>query len=164
MERGIWYNQRKSGGESMETVVRAAELIASDISMFMMTLLLLVFNDWMAVSEGRRLLHDFLIGAGNRQSAARRRAQQSARDRVLMGYVRQYLKRWKQEFDRFHRLYLLHLMSLIPQYALVFLLTAFGAIGGYFMMLCIVMKVSLNWYYRLQFNGLRISKYRNGRK
>lgn len=148
----------------METIIHAAHLIATDVSMFMLTLVFLLFCDWMAVSDGRRLLYDFLIGAGNRESAARRRAEQTRRDRFLMGYIRQYLKRWKKEFDHFHRLYLFHLMTLIPQYALVMVLVCFGAVGGYFMLLCIVVKACLNWYYTLQFNGNRVSKYRNGRK
>ena len=164
MERGVWYNKRKRGGEPMETIMRAADLIATDISMFMLTLILLIFCDWMAVSDGRRLLYDFLIGAGNRQSAARRRAEQTRRNRFLMGYIRQYLKRRQKEFDRFHKLYLLHLITLIPQYVLVVILVCFGSVGGYFMMLCITVKACLNWYYILQFNGNRASKYRNGRK
>jgi len=78
---------------------------------------LLVLLDTIAISSLRRFLYDFLIGAGNRKTARKIYRQRSLKDRVFLGFIKSFLKSHRSVFDVYHWIYLMELVSLVPQYA-----------------------------------------------
>ena len=78
---------------------------------------LLVLLDTIAISSLRRFLYDFLIGAGNRKTARKIYRQRSLKDRVFLGFIKSFLKSHRSVFDVYHWVYLVELVSLVPQYA-----------------------------------------------
>lgn len=78
---------------------------------------LLVLLDTIAISSLRRFLYDFLIGAGNRKTARKIYRQRSLKDRVFLGFIKSFLKSHRSVFDVYHWIYLVELVSLVPQYA-----------------------------------------------
>lgn len=78
---------------------------------------LLVLLDTIAISSLRRFLYDFLIGAGNRKTARKIYRQRSLKDRVFLGFIKSFLKNHRSVFDVYHWIYLMELVSLVPQYA-----------------------------------------------
>ena len=79
--------------------------------------LMLILTDGIALIDLRDLLKDFLIGARNKKSAQRIHSEQNWVDRVGMGYIKPYLKRWHREYAFFRWIYLTDLFTLLPQYA-----------------------------------------------
>ncbi len=79
--------------------------------------LMLILTDGIALIDLRDLLKDFLIGARNKKSAQRIHSEQKWVDRVGMGYIKPYLKRWHREYAFFRWIYLTDLFTLLPQYA-----------------------------------------------
>lgn len=80
---------------------------------------LLVLLDTIAISSLRRFLYDFLIGAGNRKTAGKIYRQRSLKDRVFLGFIKSFLKSHRSVFDVYHWIYLVELVSLVPQYAIL---------------------------------------------
>ncbi len=123
-------------------------------------IILLALLDGIALVGLRDILMDFLVGARNRKSARRIHREQKWVDRVGMGYIKPYLKRWHRDFAFFRGLYLADLFTLIPQYAAcmcVFLLAG----GGFhiLMYVLIAVKLLLCLFLRLQQDSLRRTKY-----
>ena len=77
----------------------------------------LLLIDGIAIWDLRELLRDFLIGARNRKSMQKIHAQQSLWQRITLGYIFPYLKRYHRDFRFFRGLYLAELLSLLPQAA-----------------------------------------------
>ncbi len=75
----------------------------------------LLLFDGIAIWDLRELLRDFLIGARNRKSMQKIHAQQSLWQRITLGYIFPYLKRYHRDFRFFRGLYLAELLSLLPQ-------------------------------------------------
>ena len=129
--------------------------------------LLLALLDAIAVSDLRDILNDFLIGARNRKSARKIYREQPPRERVFLGYIRGYLKRHTAAFQVFRGIYLTELLSLIPQYAILFAVFLFRGPQDRFlviyMLAVIAVKAGLNLFLRLQVDGSRRSRYREGK-
>ena len=132
-----------------------------------LAVLLLALLDAIAVSALRDILNDFLIGARNRKSARKIYREQSPRERLFLGYIRGYLKRHTAAFQVFRGIYLAELLSLIPQYAILFAVFLFRGpqdrfLAIYMLTVCAV-KAGLNLFLRLQVDGGRRSRYREGK-
>ncbi len=125
---------------------------------------LLALLDAIAISSLRSILNDFLIGARNRKSARKIYSQQSLQDRVLLGFIKSFLKSHILAFDVYHRVYLVEILSLVPQY--VFLLAfymLYGIQNKFLLFSLIAIKGLLNLILRFQVDSLMRSKYRNGK-
>ena len=121
---------------------------------------LLILLDGLLLSDARRLLLDFLIGQRNRKNAMRIHAEQSLRDRILMGYIAPMLKKHQKAFRGFRILYLILLYSLVPQYAAVILIHIFAPdILWYAMGALLILRFLLTVYYRLELGPNRVSVY-----
>ena len=125
---------------------------------------LLVLLDTIAISSLRRFLYDFLIGAGNRKTAGKIYRQRSLKDRVFLGFIKSFLKSHRSVFDVYHWIYLMELVSLVPQYAtLLAVYVLYGVQNNILIFSLIAVKGLLCLVIRFQVDSLMRSRYRNGK-
>ncbi len=125
---------------------------------------LLVLLDTIAISSLRRFLYDFLIGAGNRKTARKIYRQRSLKDRVFLGFIKSFLKSHRSVFDVYHWIYLVELVSLVPQYAtLLAVYVLYGVQNNILIFSLIAVKGLLCLMVRFQVDSLMRSRYRNGK-
>lgn len=125
---------------------------------------LLVLLDTIAISSLRRFLYDFLIGAGNRKTAGKIYRQRSLKDRVFLGFIKSFLKSHRSVFDVYHWIYLMELVSLVPQYAtLLAVYVLYGVQNNILIFSLIAVKGLLCLMIRFQVDSLMRSRYRNGK-
>ena len=120
----------------------------------------LLLIDGIAIWDLRELLRDFLIGARNRKSMQKIHAQQSLWQRITLGYIFPYLKRYHRDFRFFRGLYLAELLSLLPQAAALLWLQ----LSGYpswktVLYIFLGIKACLFLFLRLQQDAQRRTKY-----
>lgn len=121
---------------------------------------LIVLLDIIIISDARRLLLDFLIGQRNRKNAMQIHSEQIFKNRVLMGYIYPMLKKNKKTFKKYHRLYLVVLYSLLPQYiAIVCIHILVPDILKYVAGAYLLIRLLLAVLYRLELGPQRISVY-----
>ena len=125
---------------------------------------LLVLLDTIAISSLRRFLYDFLIGAGNRKTAMKIYRQRSLKDRVFLGFIKSFLKSHRSVFDVYHWIYLVELVSLVPQYAILLAVyVLYGVQNNILIFSLIAVKGLLCLVIRFQVDSLMRSRYRNGK-
>lgn len=125
---------------------------------------LLVLLDTIAISSLRRFLYDFLIGAGNRKTARKIYRQRSLKDRVFLGFIKSFLKSHRSVFDVYHWIYLMELVSLVPQYAILLAVyVLYGVQNNILIFPLIAVKGLLCLVIRFQVDSLMRSRYRNGK-
>lgn len=125
---------------------------------------LLVLLDTIAISSLRRFLYDFLIGAGNRKTAEKIYRQRSLKDRVFLGFIKSFLKSHRSVFDVYHWIYLMELVSLVPQYAILLAVyVLYGVQNNILIFSLIAVKGLLCLMVRFQVDSLMRSRYRNGK-
>lgn len=125
---------------------------------------LLVLLDTTAISSLRRFLYDFLIGAGNRKTARKIYRQRSLKDRVFLGFIKSFLKSHRSVFDVYHWIYLVELVSLVPQYAILLAVyVLYGVQNNILIFSLIAVKGLLCLVIRFQVDSLMRSRYRNGK-
>jgi hypothetical protein len=125
---------------------------------------LLVLLDTIAISSLRRFLYDFLIGAGNRKTARKIYRQRSLKDRVFLGFIKSFLKSHRSVFDVYHWIYLMELVSLVPQYAILLAVyVLYGVQNNILIFSLIAVKGLLCLVIRFQVDSLMRSRYRNGK-
>ncbi len=125
---------------------------------------LLVLLDTIAISSLRRFLYDFLIGAGNRKTAGKTYRQRSLKDRVFLGFIKSFLKSHRSVFDVYHWIYLMELVSLVPQYAILLAVyVLYGVQNNILIFSLIAVKGLLCLVIRFQVDSLMRSRYRNGK-
>lgn len=125
---------------------------------------LLVLLDTIAIRSLRRFLYDFLIGAGNRKTAGKIYRQRSLKDRVFLGFIKSFLKSHRSVFDVYHWIYLMELVSLVPQYAILLAVyVLYGVQNNILIFSLIAVKGLLCLVIRFQVDSLMRSRYRNGK-
>lgn len=125
---------------------------------------LLVLLDTIAIRSLRRFLYDFLIGAGNRKAARKIYRQRSLKDRVFLGFIKSFLKSHRSVFDVYHWIYLMELVSLVPQYAILLAVyVLYGVQNNILIFSLIAVKGLLCLVIRFQVDSLMRSRYRNGK-
>lgn len=125
---------------------------------------LLVLLDTIAISSLRRFLYDFLIGAGNRKTARKIYRQRSLKNRVFLGFIKSFLKSHRSVFDVYHWIYLVELVSLVPQYAILLAVyVLYGVQNNILIFSLIAVKGLLCLVIRFQVDSLMRSRYRNGK-
>ena len=121
---------------------------------------LLVLFDIIIISDARRILLDFLIGQRNRKNAIQIHSEQTFKNRVHMGYIYPMLNNHQKTFKKYHILYLLVLCSLVPQYVTIVLIqTLVPNIIKYIVAFCLIVRLLLAIFYRLELGPQRISVY-----
>lgn len=126
---------------------------------------LLLTTDSIVLSDARRLLLDFLIGQRNRKNANKIHKQQSFQDKVTMRYIKPMLKKNVSAFKNYHLLYMILLISLIPQY-IVIVLAQILLPDYVWCVFCffLAIKFILAVYYRLELGSLKMSVYAQKKK
>ena len=125
---------------------------------------ILALLDAVAISSLRRFLNDFLIGARNRKSARKICSQQSLKDRVFLGFIKSFLKSHRLAFNVYHWIYLVELVSLVPQYAILLAVyMLYGMQNNVLILSLIAIKGLLCLIIRFQVDSLMRSRYRNGK-
>ena len=123
-------------------------------------LIALLLLDGVVISDARRLLMDFLIGQRNRKNARKIHAQQTLRDRITLRYIKTMLKKYRSAFEKFYLLYMVLLVTLLPQYAAAIAsCVVLGDSARYVLYGFLIVKALLAVFYRLQFDSLHISVY-----
>ena len=121
---------------------------------------LFLFMDILILSDGRRVLFDFLIGRRNRKSAKKIHGEQTDWDRLTMNYIEPMLKKHKKEFHRFHVLYKVLLYSLVPRFVvlglvhILFTNAVWYVYGSYF-----AIQIGISAVYRIVLGANRRSVY-----
>ena len=134
------------------------------VVLYVVLLVLLVLLDTIAISSLRRFLYDFLIGAGNRKTARKIYRQRSLKDRVFLGFIKSFLKSHRSVFDVYHWIYLMELVSLVPQYAILLAVyVLYGVQNNILIFSLIAVKGLLCLVIRFQVDSLMRSRYRNGK-
>ena len=87
-------------------------IIILDVTMILM--------DSIVITDLRRLLLDFLIGARNHKSIRKIHKKQPLKERITLSYIKSYLKKYQSDFKLYHTIYLIYLIIIIPQYILLF--------------------------------------------
>ena len=117
--------------------------------------ILLVLLDCITITSFRRLLVGILIDARNRKSADRINKEQTSLSKITLSYIPDYLKRNIKYFKKFHFLYLVDLYSLVPQYFILGIFTAFWPIQSkYLYCFFIGIKILMNIIIRFQVDSL----------
>lgn len=125
---------------------------------------ILALLDAVAISSLRRFLNDFLIGARNRKSARKICSQQSLKDRVFLGFIKSFLKSHRLAFNVYHWIYLVELVSLVPQYVILLAVyMLYGMQNNVLILSLIAIKGLLCLIIRFQVDSLMRSRYRNGK-
>lgn len=125
---------------------------------------LLALFDTVAISSLRRFLNDFLIGALNRRTARKIYSQQNLKDRILLGFIKSSLKGNISVFKVYHWIYLVELVSLVPQYTILFTVyLLYDTQNEYPVFLLIAIKGLICLIIRFQVDSLMRSRYRNGK-
>ena len=125
---------------------------------------ILALLDAIAISSLRRFLNDFLIGARNRKSARKICSQQSLKDRVFLGFIKSFLKSHRLAFNVYHWIYLVELVSLVPQYVILLAVyMLYGMQNNVLILYLIAIKGLLCLIIRFQVDSLMRSRYRNGK-
>ena len=125
---------------------------------------ILALLDAVAISSLRRFLNDFLIGARNRKSARKICSQQSLKDRVFLSFIKSFLKSHRLAFNVYHWIYLVELVSLVPQYAILLAVyMLYGMQNNVLIFSLIAIKGLLCLIIRFQVDSLMRSRYRNGK-
>lgn len=126
---------------------------------------LLIFLDLLTLLFGRRLLFSFLLIKNNRKYAKKVHFDQNVKNRIFMGYIKCFLNDNKSleyisDYKFYHSLYLIDLISLLPQYILFFTTICLNQfVSKMVALIFIIMKVVAFLIFRSQFDNLKRSKY-----
>ena len=133
--------------------------------LFILAYFLMIVLDKVVISDARRLLLDFLIGERNRKNAKKIHAEQSFSDRVKMGYILPMLKKYTRTFRKCHILYLVILVSLIPQYITIVLFHIFvPSVIWYVFGVFLAIKLLITIFYTLELGPQKMSVYAQKKK
>ena len=75
--------------------------------------------DFVTIGDLRKFLLDFLKVNKSRKKAEQVYATQSLIDKITLSFIKVHLKKYIKVFTIFHKLYMVVLYTLIPQYAIL---------------------------------------------
>lgn len=121
----------------------------------------MVILDYITISSLRSFLIDFLIGRRNRKSAHTIHSQQPLKERITLSYIKPFLKHYIAEFKFHHRIYMVVIYTIIPQYFSLLLCGFIWGIKSIYLLGCFAsLKFIICLVIRLQTDSNRISIYR----
>ena len=131
-------------------------IIILDVTMILM--------DSIVITDLRRLLLDFLIGARNHKSIRKIHKKQPLKERITLSYIKSYLKKYQSDFKLYHTIYLIYLIIIIPQYILLFTANLlYGFNSRYLVYVLLGVKAVIETHLWYVGGPLWLSKYRNGK-
>ena len=127
---------------------------------FAILFILLCFFDLLTIRCGRRLQFSFLLIDNSRKKVDDLHSEQNTVNRISMNYVKQLThENSSLSYDFFHGAYILELISLIPQYFLIFILFCLNHLALLLVMLISVANKFIAYlFFSSNFNSMRYSK------
>lgn len=117
--------------------------------------------DSVTISELRKFLLDFLRVKRSRKNADQLYALQSLRDRITLSFIKTHLKKYIAEFTTFHRIYMVVLYTLIPQYIILIVSNVLmGMKSMYVLCFFAVVKLIIGFLIWINIDSNRVSIYR----
>ena len=121
--------------------------------------LFLMIIDCILIVDLRKLVYSFLLSKRNIAGAKKIHKAQTKIKRILLSYIKEYAI-YPKHFNFFYRMWVLVLISLIPQYIIgftVYLVSYYASIilYGVFIMVKIILSVIVY----INFNSDRVSRF-----
>ena len=126
---------------------------------------IMLILDLVTIGDLRKFLLDFLRVKRSRKSADSIYAVQSMRDKITLSFIKENLKKYVKEFTAFHRMYLMVLFTLVPQYAVLIVCNILmGMKSMYVLCFFAVVKLFTCFLVRINVDSNRVSIYREKQK
>lgn len=117
--------------------------------------------DFVAIYDLRRLLLDFLRVNKSKNNAIQVYAAQTLVDKIMLSFIKKHLKKYVKEFSCFHRVYMVVIYTLIPQYATIIVCNILlGVKSMYFLCFFAFVKLFICFIVRINVDSNRVSIYR----
>lgn len=115
--------------------------------------------DVVLVWELRTLVYSFLLTKHNLKGARTLHRAQSHKDKFTLSYIKEYAI-YPKQFNFWHKIYLLFLISILPSYGAGILVAIFNIEASVSLMILLGMiRILLTCMVGNQFNSKRISKF-----
>lgn len=130
-----------------------AKIIYFDLGMLIL--------DSVTISDLRKFLLDFLRVKKSRRNANAVYAMQSLQDKITLSFIKAHLKKYIKEFTIFHRMYMVVMYTLIPQYFILIMSNVLlGMKSMYVLCFFAVVKLIICFLVRINVDSNRVSIYR----
>jgi hypothetical protein len=130
-----------------------AKIIYFDLGMLIL--------DSVTISDLRKFLLDFLRVKKSRSNANAVYAMQSLQDKITLSFIKAHLKKYIKEFTIFHRMYMVVMYTLIPQYFILIMSNVLlGMKSMYVLCFFAVVKLIVCFLVRINVDSNRVSIYR----
>lgn len=117
--------------------------------------------DFVAISDLRKFLLDFLRVKRSRSNSDHIYAIQPLRDKITLSFIKPHLKKYLKEFTTFHRMYMGVIYTLIPQYVILMVSNVLmGMKSMYVLCFFAVVKLIVCFLVRVNVDSNRVSIYR----
>lgn len=121
----------------------------------------LILLDLVAIFDLRKFIIDFLYVKRSRKNAAGIYRAQTAVNKFTLFFIKPLLKKYEKEFSLYHSLYLILLITLLPQYLiLVFCNVTMGTQSLYVLGVFAFIKFVICFIVRINSDAKRNSIYR----
>lgn len=123
---------------------------------------IMVILDLVVISDLRKFLLDFLRVKKSKNNANRVYESQSLSDKIMLSFIREHLKKYIKEFTAFHKLYVVVVFTLVPQYVILIVCNVLmGMKSMYVLSFFAVIKLIICLIVRINVDSNRVSIYRN---
>lgn len=117
--------------------------------------------DFVTIGDLRKFLLDFLKVNKSRKKAEQVYATQSLIDKITLSFIKVHLKKYIKVFTIFHKLYMVVLYTLIPQYAILIVCNfLLGIKSIYLLCFFAVVKLIICFFVWINVDSNRVSVYR----
>lgn len=122
---------------------------------------IMLILDLVTIGDLRKFLLDFLRVKRSRKNADSIYTAQSMRDKITLSFIKENLKKYVKEFTAFHRMYLMVLFTLVPQYAVLIVCNILmGMKSMYVLCFFAIVKLFVCFLVRINVDSNRVSIYR----
>ncbi len=117
--------------------------------------------DCVTISDLRKFLLDFLKVKKSRKNAKRVYDSQSIREKIMLSFIKANLEKYIKEFTVYHKIYIVVLYTLIPQYITIIACNIFlGMKSVYALAFFAGTKMIINFILWINTDSNRVSRYR----
>ena len=128
------------------------------VELLILLLLLLFLLDCGNLVFLRSLVYSFLLSKRNIKGAKKIHNEQSLKNRLFLSYIVEYAI-YKKEFVFYHKCWVFNLISLVPQYSLLFVVLMISSfVSLLFTVVLVLLKLILFFFVMSNFSN-RISKF-----
>ena len=121
----------------------------------------LLILDCVTISELRKFLLDFLRVKKSRKKTDQLYISQSLCEKVTLSFIKMHLKKYTMEFTTFHRIYMVVIYTLIPQYIILIVSNVLiGIKSMYVLCFFAAVKLAIGFLVRINVDSNRVSIYR----